>query len=225
VAGPGRAGALLDIDGTLVDTNHLHVVAWCRAFRRTGHDVPMHRIHERIGMGGDDLVAELVGGPDPDVSEAWAEEFHHLRPEVRLLPGARDLIRTLHAHGQGVVLASSSPGGDVDFFRGLLDVDEWLDGATSSDDADEAKPEPDIFEAAMERFGLDPARTIAVGDAIWDARAAQRAEIAFVGLESGGTAARILRDEGAVHVVRDPAALVDLIGRVGVPGLRGEPTD
>ena len=88
-----RAGALLDVDGTLVDTNHLHVVAWCRAFRRTGYDLPMHRIHELIGMGGDRLVAELLGDDDPRVVEAWAEEFHHLRPEVRPLPGARDLVR------------------------------------------------------------------------------------------------------------------------------------
>jgi HAD superfamily hydrolase (TIGR01509 family) len=219
-----RPGFLLDIDGTLVDTNHLHVVAWCRAFRRTGHDVPMHRIHELIGMGGDDLVAELVGEPDDEVSDAWAEEFHHLRPEVHLLPGARELLCALDAHDQAVVLASSSPQEDVDYFRGLLDADRWLDGATSSDDADEAKPQPDIFESAMERYGLDPEQTVAVGDSVWDARAAQRAGIAFVGVESGGTARSILLGEGARHVVRDPAALVELIERIGVSRLR-EPAE
>ena len=215
-----RSGVLLDVDGTLADTNHLHVLSWCRAFRRTGHDVPMYRIHELIGMGGDDLVAELTGGQDAEVSDAWAEEFHHLRPEVQLLPGARDLVRALRAHQQAVVLASSSPLEDVAFFRDLLDGDEWLEGATSSDDADAAKPEPDIFEVAMERFDLDPERTIAVGDAVWDARAAQRAGIGFVGVESGGTSRQALLDEGANHVTRDAAELTTLIERIGIDGLR-----
>ncbi|WP_421121648.1 HAD family hydrolase [Aquihabitans daechungensis] len=211
---------MLDLDGTLVDTNHLHVIAWCRAFRRTGHDVPMYRIHQLIGMGGDDLIAELVGHDAPEVSEAWAEEFHHLRPEVRALPGARDLVRELHTRHQVVVFASSAPEEDVSAFRELLDVEEWIAGATSTDDAEAAKPHPDIFEVAMDRFDLDPAATLAVGDAVWDARAAARAGIGFIGVESGGTSREVLAAEGALHVACDPAALTELLRCGGIAGLR-----
>jgi HAD superfamily hydrolase (TIGR01509 family) len=206
-----RAGVLLDIDGTLVDTNHLHVIAWARAFARRGHEVAMHRIHRRVGMGGDQLVAELIGEDDPAVAEAWAEEFHHLWPEVRVLPGARDLVVALHELDLAVVLASSSPAGDVASFRRLLDVDDALAGATSAGDAEASKPDPGIFQAAMDRFGLDPAATVAIGDAVWDARAASRAGIGFLGVESGGTDRHVLEREGARLVVEDAAGLVELV--------------
>lgn len=215
-----RAGVLLDVDGTLLDTSYLHVLAWSRSFRRAGHDVAMHRIHELIGMGGDQLMAELIGEADPDVADGWAEEFHHLRPEVRLLPGAGELIRKLHAHQQVVVLASSAPTEDVAWYRELLDVDDVLAGATSSDDAEASKPDPDIFEAAIERFGLDAPSTIAVGDARWDGRAALRAGIGFVGVESGGTDADALRAEGAHLVARDAAALAEVLDQDGIGALR-----
>lgn len=220
MSGNGRAGVLLDIDGTLLDTNYLHVVAWHRAFRRAGHDVAMHRIHRLIGMGGDRLVDELIGEASSEVADGWAEEFHHLRPEIRLLPGAQHLVRQLHACHQAVVLASSAPADDVDWFRRLLDVDDALAGATSSDDADGSKPDPDIFDVAVDRFDLDRSQTVAIGDAIWDARAARRAGIGFVGVESGGTDAAALRDEGAWRVGRDAAALADVVVRAGVEGLR-----
>jgi HAD superfamily hydrolase (TIGR01509 family) len=219
----GDPGVLLDVDGTLVDTNHLHVLAWSRAFRRAGRPIPMHRIHERIGMGGDRLVADLLGEDAPQaeaVTDAWAEEFHHLWPEVRLLPGAKQLVRSLHLRRQRVVLASSAPAGGVDRFRQLLDVDDWLTGATSSDDAEGSKPDPDIFEVAIDRFGLDPAQTVAVGDSVWDARAAERAGIGFIGVETGGTDRRVLGEEGAIRVVRDAAALTQLIDKAGVEALR-----
>ncbi|MGN6692989.1 MAG: HAD family hydrolase [Aquihabitans sp.] len=219
----GDPGVLLDVDGTLVDTNHLHVLAWSRAFRRAGRPVPMHRIHERIGMGGDRLVADLLGEDSRQaeaVTDAWAEEFHHLWPEVRLLPGAKQLVRALHLRGQRVVLASSAPADDVDRFRKLLDVDDWLAGATSSDDAEGSKPDPDIFEVAIDRFGLDPDRTVAVGDSVWDARAADRAGIGFIGVETGGTDRRVLDEEGAIRVVRDAAALTQLIDDAGIDALR-----
>lgn len=220
---PGRrAGVLLDIDGTLLDTNHLHVLAWSRSFRRAGHTVPMHRIHEMVGMGGDRLVPQLIGEPSDEVTDGWAEEFHHLRPEIAVLPGARDLVRSLHARQQVVVLASSAPADDVAWFRELLDVDAALEGATSSDDAEGSKPDPDIFEVAMDRFDLDPDSTVAIGDAVWDARAAARAGIGFVGVESGGTSADQLRAEGARRVARDAAALVDVLEQHGIDGLRSD---
>lgn len=188
-------GVLLDLDGTLVDTNHLHALAWWRAFRRFDRGFPMQRIHDLIGMGGDKLVPELVGHDLDGATDAWAEEFHQLFDEVTLLPGARDLVQTLHDSGRTVVLASSSPAKDLDRFRRLLDVDAWIDGATSSDDADESKPDAEIFEVAMDRYDLDRASTIAIGDTVWDAKAATKAGVGFIGVRTGGANSDELRRE------------------------------
>lgn len=212
---PGVAGALLDIDGTLVDTNHLHALAWWRALRRFDRTYPMASIHRLIGMGGDKLVPELTGDEIDGADDAWQQEFHRLLGEVTLLPGARELVRTLHDAGLVVVLASSAPEDDVARFRELLDVDDWLEGATSSDDAEASKPDADIFEVAMDRFGLDPAQSVAVGDSIWDAKAAARAGIAFVGVETGGTDRQALLDEGALAVHPDAAALAAAVAAEG----------
>jgi HAD superfamily hydrolase (TIGR01509 family) len=211
----GTAGALLDVDGTLVDTNHLHALAWWRALRRLDRTYPMASIHRLIGMGGDKLVPELTGREIDGASDAWQEEFHRLLDEVTLLPGARELVRALHDAGLVVVLASSAPEDDVERFRQLLDVEEWLAGATSSDDADASKPDADIFEVAMDRFGLDPAQTVAIGDTTWDAKAAARAGIAFVGVETGGTDRQPLVDEGALAVHPDAADLAEAVADRG----------
>ncbi len=211
----GSPGALLDVDGTLVDTNHLHALAWWRALRRLDRTYPMASIHRLIGMGGDKLVPELTGREIDGASDAWQEEFHRLLDEVTLLPGARGLVRALHDAGMVVVLASSAPEDDVARFRELLDVDDWLEGATSSDDADASKPDADIFEVAMDRFGLDPAQTVAIGDTTWDAKAAARAGIAFVGVETGGTDRQPLLDEGALAVHPDAADLAEAVADCG----------
>lgn len=202
-----RPGVLLDLDGTLVDTNHLHALAWWRAFRREGRTFPLQRIHDLIGMGGDKLTVELMGRSDPEAESLWSEEFHRLFDEVTLLPGARELVEALHDHGLTVVLATSAPADDLDRFLDVLRIDQWIAGATSSDDADESKPDPDIFREAMDRYDLAPATTIAVGDTIWDARAAQSAGIGFVGVSSGGTHPDVLRREGAAAVYDDAADL------------------
>lgn len=202
-------GVLLDLDGTLVDTNHLHALAWWRAFRRFDRTFPMQRIHDLIGMGGDKLVPELVGHDLDGASDAWSEEFHRLFDDVTLLPGARDLVQRLHDIGRTVVLASSAPAEDLDRFRQLLDSDPWIDGATSSDDADESKPDAEIFDVAIDRYRLDRAATIAIGDTIWDAKAATKAGVGFIGVRTGGAHPDELRREGAIEIYRDAAAVVE----------------
>ncbi len=204
-------GVLLDLDGTLVDTNHLHALAWWRAFRRFDRTFPMARIHDLIGMGGDKLVPELVGHDLDGASDAWSEEFDRLFDDVTLLPGARDLVQRLHDSDRTVVLASSSPTEVLDRFRELLDVDAWIDGATTSDDADESKPDAEIFEVAMARFHLDRASTIAIGDTIWDAKAAAKAAIGFIGVTTGGAHPDELRNEGATEVYDDAAAVAEAL--------------
>src|SRR5688500_285214 len=121
-----RPGVLLDVDGTLLDTNHLHALAWWRAFRRHDRTFPMHRIHRLIGMGGDKLVPELAGEEVAGAADAYAEEFDRLFDDATLLPGARSLVEALHDAGLAVVLASSSEADVLDRFLTLLDVDRWL---------------------------------------------------------------------------------------------------
>ena len=202
-------GVLLDLDGTLVDTNHLHALAWWRAFRRHGHTVVMQRIFDRIGMGGDKLMADLLGAPDEGVQEAWSEEFHRLFDEVTMLPGARCLVERLADLGFTVVLATSAPPEDLERYRQVLDIDRWLAGATSSGDADESKPDADIFQVALDRYGLAPSRTIALGDTVWDAEAASKAAIGFVGVLTGGHHPDELRRHGALAVYPDAQAAAD----------------
>lgn len=204
---PPDSAVLLDVDGTLVDTNWIHTVAWARALRRCGRLVPMHRIHPLVGMGADLLVEELVGEEVPGASEAHHDEYEALRPDVRLLPGARELIRAVHDLGLAVVLASSSKEDELDFLRTLLDAEDWLSAATSSGDAEVSKPAPDIFAAALDRVGVAPERAIVVGDTVWDVQAADRAGLSTVGLLTGGTRGIELLGAGAVEVHEDPAAL------------------
>lgn len=204
-----RPGVLLDIDGTLLDTNHLHALAWWRGLRSLGFTRPLQRIHELIGMGGDKLVPELLGREVEGAEDAWEREFDLLLPEVTLLPGARALAELLHAEGFAVVLASSAPAPLVSRFRQVLDIDRWLVGDTSSGDVDRSKPDSDIFDVAIDRFGLTRATTVAIGDTVWDAKAASRARIGFVGVTTGGAHPDDLRRHGAARAYGDLVELVE----------------
>jgi HAD superfamily hydrolase (TIGR01509 family) len=203
-----RAGVLFDVDGTLVDTNYLHTLAWSRALVDLGEWAPMNAIHRLIGMGGDQLVEQLVGHPIDDAEEARSQRYDELIGEATLFPGARDLLRRAHDAGLVVVLASSSPRRDLDRMLELLDAQEWIDADTSADDIEDAKPAPDVFLAAMEAGGVDAERCLAIGDSVWDVQAARAAGIGCIGVESGGFSAHELREEGSVVVYRDVAEVV-----------------
>ena len=201
---------LFDVDGTLVDSTYPHTLAWWQAFRRADLDVPMWRIHRSIGMGPDQLVPALA---DTDVdADALAESddaiYSTYWPVLRLLPGARDLVRRCHDDGWVTVLASSAGAREVQVIRDLLDADDALDHATSSDDAQDSKPAPDLVTVAVGRAGIDASEAVFVGDAVADVVACARAGVPCVGLECGGTSADELRDAGAVAVYRDPADLL-----------------
>jgi HAD superfamily hydrolase (TIGR01509 family) len=208
-----RAGVLFDVDGTLVDTAYIHTICWAEAFSAAGFHPPMARVHRAVGMGADllvrhvlrsDLSADLV----EEVTQAHDRRFEDWYDAVVALPGARSLMAHCAARGLAVVLASSSNAKDVDAMRRALDADSYITASTSSQDAEAAKPSPDILTAALERADLDPERAVAVGDSVWDAQAAARAGIEFVGVESGGSSAAELRDAGATHVCADPLALL-----------------
>ena len=195
--------AILDLDGTLVDTNYQHAVAWFRAFRRYGHVLPLWRIHRHIGMGGDKLVAALAG---EDVEEEQGDEVRAAEKELYLdlleetepLAGARELIAELKARGLRVVLASSAKEQELDHYLDLLDVRDVADAWTSSADVAATKPDPDLVRAALDKAGTDEA--VMVGDTGWDCEAAARAGVETICVLTGGWSEQELREAGAVAV-------------------------
>ena len=199
---------LLDIDGTLVDTNYFHTVAWYRALRRSGRTVGMSTIHRLIGMGSDQFLSRLVGGEDGRLEEWWKEEFTLFRPEVQATPGALELVRTLKEHGATTVYASSGQPDDVRFFRDLIGADEWVDEVVSSGEVEASKPAPDIFELALTRAGARPEAAIVVGDTVWDVEAAASCGLPCVAVTTGGISRAELVDAGAAAVYDSPAALL-----------------
>jgi HAD superfamily hydrolase (TIGR01509 family) len=195
--------AILDIDGTLVDSNYQHALAWYRAFREHGHILPIWRIHRHIGMGGDQLIEALCGAEaeerDGDAIRA-AEGRHYFAmiDEVEPLEGARDLIADLKESGHRVVLASSAKPQEVDHYLDLLDARELADAWTSAGDVERTKPAPDLVETAIERIGGGPA--VMVGDSTWDCEAGRAAGIQTVAVLTGGFSEAELRAAGAIAV-------------------------
>jgi HAD superfamily hydrolase (TIGR01549 family) len=198
-----RAGVLVDCDGTLVDTNYLHTLAWSRALRDVGEWAPMNAIHRLVGMGGDQLVPELIGHDIDGVHDAHDRHFRELRDETRAFPGAADFLRRMHDAGLLVVLASSADADDLKAMRAVLDAEDAIDAAVHADDVEQSKPDPDIFVTARDQAGVDPARVLAVGDSVWDVEAARRARMGCVAVESGGTSRQELLEAGALAVYRD----------------------
>jgi HAD superfamily hydrolase (TIGR01509 family) len=195
--------AILDIDGTLVDTNYHHAVAWFRAFRRLDVTLPLYRIHRHIGMGGDQLVGALAGERferehGDAVRELEGDLYGELIGEVRPLHGARELLEELKRRGHRLVLASSAKAGEVDHYLDLLDARGLADGWTTSADVERTKPEPDLVAAAIECAGGGPA--VMVGDSTWDCEAAKRAGVETIGVLTGGFSDRELVEAGAVCV-------------------------
>jgi HAD superfamily hydrolase (TIGR01509 family) len=192
--------AILDVDGTLVDTNFQHAIAWYRAFHQ--HDVvlPIWRIHRHIGMGGDQLVEALCGEDaeeekGDDIRAAEKVLYSELIGEVEPLRGARGLIEDLKERGHAVVLASSAKEDEVDHYLDLLDARELADGWTTSADVEATKPEPDLVKAAVEKAGGGEA--VMVGDSTWDCEAAKRAGLETIAVLTGGFSEAELRAAGA----------------------------
>jgi HAD superfamily hydrolase (TIGR01549 family) len=197
--------AVLDIDGTLVDTNYHHAIAWYRAFSQFGEVPALWRVHRHIGMGGDQLVAALAGEDfesehGDDVRSAEKALYMALIHEVRPFDGARELIEDVKRRGHRVVLASTAKPDEVEHYLDLLDARELADGWTDSSDVESTKPEPDLVGAAIERAGGGEA--VMVGDSTWDCEAAQRLGVPAVGVLTGGFSELELREAGAARVYR-----------------------
>ena len=203
---------VLDVDGTLLDSNYHHTVAWSRAFEHVGITVPLWRIHRAIGMGGDKLVA-AVAGEDAErehgdaVRDRWEKEYDEIIDETVLLPGARELLVALRERDVDVALASSSIPKHAKHAFELLDADDLANTATTSEDAEESKPDPDLVEEALSR--VEGGTACVVGDSVWDVEAAKRAGVPAYGVLSGGTSRAELENAGAVAVYEDARDLLD----------------
>jgi HAD superfamily hydrolase (TIGR01549 family) len=197
---------VLDVDGTLVDTNYHHVIAWARAFESVGVTVPLWRIHRHIGMGGDRLVGAVAGDDvedehGDDVRDRWEQEYDEIIGEVRLLDGAKELLAALRQRGLEVALASSSIPKHAEHAFELLGADDLVDTATTAEDAEESKPDPELVEEALSR--LEGQEACVVGDSVYDVEAARSAGVPAFGVLTGGYGRAELEEAGAVAVYTD----------------------
>ncbi|WP_405652228.1 HAD family hydrolase [Streptomyces sp. RK9] len=205
--------AVFDVDGTLVDTNHLHAVCWWEALRQAGHRVSMTSVHGAIGLGSADLLEHLLGeGRDQDEDSAISAGHKALYGtwHERLSPfdGARDLLRRLHADGWPVVLATSASGPELTALRAAIDADEAISETASADDVDTGKPAPDPVLHALDLVGAQAQGSVFVGDSVWDMRAGRRAGVLPVAVLSGGVCRAELEQAGAQEIYSDTADLL-----------------
>lgn len=202
---------VLDIDGTLVDTNYQHAIAWYRALRAHDHVVPLWKIHRHIGMGGDQIVAALIGEQGEreagdEIRDAEGDAYAELIGEVEPMAGARELLVDLQEDGVATILASSAKEDEVEHYLDLLDARELVAGWTTSADVERTKPHPDLVHAALDKAEEDgPA--VMVGDSTWDAKAAQAAGIPTLAVLTGGFSESELRKAGAARVLASVAKL------------------
>ncbi|MFF2053496.1 HAD family hydrolase [Leifsonia sp. NPDC058194] len=205
---------LFDVDGTLVDSNYLHVDAWQRAFDECGVHVDAWRIHRAIGQDSARLLRSLVGERDDEwiarAKDLHSRNYRDLAHRLVAFGGAGDLLRSLHRDGVRTVLATSAPQDELRLLLDALDASDAVTATTSADDVEEAKPDPGILQVALDRAGAMANEAIMIGDAVWDARAAKRAGVRSIGVRSGGSGTDELLQAGASQVYDDPS---DLLGR------------
>src|SRR3954452_19768143 len=209
--------AVLDVDGTLVDSNYQHALAWYRALRSLGETFPVWRLHRLIGMGGDQLVT-AIGGEQleqrlgDEARKRQTEEVDKLIGEMSVLPGARELLLAIKERGHPLVLASSGKEHHVDAFLDLLDARDIADAWTSSADVESSKPAPDLLQTALEKLGAaEDAYSVMVGDSVWDIEAAKNAGMPAIVVRSGGFGDDELRGAGAVALYDTPGDLAEAL--------------
>jgi len=214
--------AVLDIDGTLVDTNYHHAIAWYRAFRQHEIVLPLWRIHRHIGMGGDQLVEAITDErtekeQGDDIRAAEKTLYFQLIDEVQPMKGSRELIEQLKARGHTVVLASSAKEDEVEHYLDLLDARELADDWTTSADVESTKPAPDLVSAALQKAGGSADEAVMVGDTTWDVEAAGRAGVPTLTVRTGGFGVDELKAAGAKAVFE---SVVELCQRLDETPLR-----
>jgi len=215
------ATAILDIDGTLVDTNYQHTIAWARALRRYEIVIALWRIHTHIGMGGDQVVKALCGERvedelGDDIRAAEGERYMELIDEVAPMEGSRELIVELKRRGHAVVLASSAKQDEVDQYLDLLDARELADAWATSADVQATKPAPDLVRAALDRVDGGASGAVMVGDTPWDVKAALAADVPTLAVVTGGFSKQELHEAGAAAVFESVAELRQRLDETGL---------
>ncbi len=206
---PDPAAVLLDVDGTLLDTNYLHVLAWWESFLAAGEQVSCFDVHRNLGRGSDDLVRQVLGRDAPGVVQGHSERWAPLRERMVPFHRAAELVRACADRGLRVVLATSGAPEDVEDFLGTLDVRDALHAVVNSGDVERSKPAPDIVQAALEAAGVPAERAVMVGDTVYDVRAARAAGVACVALLAGGIGEQELRQERPAAVYGNCSDLLD----------------
>lgn len=207
--------AIFDLDGTLVDSNELHVRAWEETFRHFGKEFPLARLREQIGKGGDQYLPEFLSEME---IRKFGEEVEEYRgqifkkkylPEVRPFPKVRELLERVRGEGKKIALASSGKEDEVDNYQKLLGIADLVDSRTTADQVAHSKPKADVFITALRLIGSSPDEAIAIGDTPYDVQAAKKIGLPVIGLLCGGFSEEALRDEGACAIFQDPADLLE----------------
>ena len=207
-----KTAVLFDVDGTLVDSNYLHIQAWSEALQAVDFPVDDARIHRAIGMDSSKLLDTLLGSQVATVGNkaksVHSKRYKKLTSRLRPFQSAKDLLKAVHDHGVLGVLATSAPPDELAELRKVLDAEEFISLATNADDVETAKPEPDLLHVALDKAGVTANNAVMLGDTVWDGVAAAKAGITFVAVRSGGISAAELREAGAVEVYDDVSHLL-----------------
>jgi HAD superfamily hydrolase (TIGR01549 family) len=207
--------AIFDLDGTLVDTNEFHVLAWQETFRHFGKEIPLERLREQIGKGGDQYLPVFLTEVEMREFGKEADEYHgkifqkKYLPQVRPFPKVRELFERVRSDGKKIALASSGKEHEVRYYEKLAGIKDLVDSMTTADQVAHSKPKPDVFVAALHALGSPPHEAIAIGDTPYDVEAAKKIDLPIIGLLCGGFSEDVLRDEGACAIFRDPTDLLD----------------
>ncbi|MEN3369849.1 MAG: hypothetical protein V7609_1992 [Verrucomicrobiota bacterium] len=208
--------AIFDLDGTLVDSNELHVLAWQETFRHFGKEIPVERLREQIGKGGDQYLPVFLTELEMREFGKEADEYRgeifkkKYLSQVRAFPRVRELFERLRADGKKIALASSGKEDEVEHYQKVLGIRGLVDSMTTADQVAHSKPKSDVFIAALRTLGnLQPQDAIAIGDTPYDVEAAKKIDLPIIGLLCGGFSETVLRDEGALAIFRDPADLLE----------------
>ena len=205
--------AIFDIDGTLVDSVDLHALAWHEAFAHFGHDVSFEQARSQIGKGGDKLrpvfLSDAQNRDHGEALEQWrgAHFKKHYLALVRPFSAVPDLLRRIRDKGLKLAAASSAKQDELEVYLDIAQVGALFDTTASSADAEQSKPAPDIFEAALHKLGTAPHHAMAIGDSPYDAQAASRLGMRTIGLLSGCFTEQALREAGCIAVYPGPGAL------------------
>ena len=207
---------IFDLDGTLVDSVKYHAEAWVKAFKEYGYDFSHEKLSQQIGKGSEYIVGELLSSEEAeklhsDIAKYRKQYYQdNLLEKVQPFPKVKELFETIKADNIKLVLASSAREETIEHYQKLLDIEDLTDGATSTDDVEQSKPEPDIFTSALAKLdGITPEEVIVVGDSPYDAIAAKKIDLTTIGLLGGGFSAETLTDAGCVAIYKDPADLLD----------------